>query len=289
MNQGKLRLKEENFLIDAHCHILPWLDDGAENLEISLELARQLVLAGFDKVIATPHVLEGREFIDPEAIRESVARLNAELMSEDIPLEILPGAENYIFPELPRYLKEGRILTLGDSHKYLLFELPMQNLPSYTEQVIFELQVQGIVPVLAHPERYQYFSESPETLLEWKYKGVLMQIDLRSLEGRYGKGPQDLVIRMLEKGLVDLVGTDAHRGSHQNDGFKKAIDNLREIIGEERFNHWFDTNPQAILQGKEIKFNDEELPSISLQYSGVEKRNKKSIIQKVQNLFHKSR
>lgn len=274
-------------MIDVHCHLLPGLDDGAKDLDTSLTIARQLSLAGFNKVIATPHVLEGYEFLDPDNIRESTARLNAELKREDIPLEVLPGAENYIFPELPRCLKEGKILTLGDSKKYLLFELPMQNLPSYAEQVIFELQVQGIVPVLAHPERYQFFSESPETLLKWKRKGVLMQIDLRSLEGRYGKGPCDLVTWMLQKELVNVVGTDAHRGSHQSDGFKRAIDSLHEMIGEERFKRWFSTYPQAILQGEEINPTEEELHPISVERNGKYRTTEKSFMLKLHRFFNK--
>lgn len=263
------------------------MDDGAEDLETSLEIARQLSLAGFNKVIATPHVFEGPEFLAPDIIRESVDLLNAELVKESIPLDVLPGAENYIFPELARYLKEGKILTLGDSHKYLLFELPMQDLPSYAEQVIFELRVQGIVPILAHPERYPIFAESPEILLEWNRKGVLMQIDLRSLEGRYGKGPHDLGIWMIQKGLVHVVGTDAHRGSHQCDGFKKAIDSLHEVIGEERFERWFKMYPQAILQGDEIRLTDEELYPISIQRSGRQGTIEKSFMQQLYKLFHK--
>lgn len=256
-------------MIDVHCHILPGLDDGAKDLETSLELARQLSLAGFHKVIATPHVFEGHEFIDPDTIREAVAQLNAQLVKESIPLEVLPGSENYIFPELPRYLMEEKILTLGDSHKYLLFELPMHDLPSYTDRVIFELQVQGIVPILAHPERYRFFSESPETLLEWKRKGVLMQMDLRSIEGRYGQGPRDLSAWLLEKGLVHSLGTDAHRGSHQNDSFKKSIDGFRGVIGEERFERWFKTYPKAILKGEELMVTDEEHLQVTLQYKGT--------------------
>lgn len=273
-------------MIDVHCHLLPGLDDGAENLETSLAIARQLSLAGFKHVIATPHVFEGHEFLDPDTIREATAHMNDALEREGIPLEVWPGAENYIFPELPRYLKEEKILTLGDTHKYLLFELPMLDLPSYAEQVIFELQVQGIVPILAHPERYPFFSESPEILLEWQRKGVLLQIDLRSLEGRYGKGPHDLVTWMLEKGLVQLVGTDAHRGSHQSDGFKNTIDSLQEVIGEERFERWLNTYPQAILQGEEIKITEEELPPISIPRRGKQRTKDKSFRQKLRKMFN---
>ncbi|MEN6461181.1 MAG: CpsB/CapC family capsule biosynthesis tyrosine phosphatase [Syntrophomonas sp.] len=245
-------------MIDVHCHLLPGLDDGAKDLDTALILVRQLSQAGFQKVIATPHVLEGREFLDPDTIRKATIRFNLELEREGIPLEVLPGAENYIFPELPQYLKEGKILTLADSHKYLLFELPMQELPSYTEHVIFELQVQGIVPVLAHPERYSYFAEATELLVKWKNQGVLLQVDLRSLEGCYGPGPLDLASWLLENGLVQVVGTDAHRASQREDGYRKALERFFQRVGPEHFERYLKIYPQVILRGEELEILDQE-------------------------------
>lgn len=245
-------------MIDVHCHLLPGLDDGAKDLHTSLILVRQLSKAGFQKVIATPHVLEGRQFLNPEIIREATVRLNFELKREGIPVEVLPGAENYIFPDLPQYLKEGKILTLADSHKYLLLELPMQKLPSYTEQVIFELQVQGVVPVLAHPERYSYLAEARELLVTWKNKGVLLQVNLRSFEGIFGPGPLELASWLLANGLVRMVGTDAHRASHCEDGYGKALQRFSRMVGPQYFERYLKTFPQAILEGEEMKTLDEE-------------------------------
>ena len=240
-------------LIDVHCHLLPGLDDGAKDLDTSLILARQLSQAGFQKVIATPHVLEGRGFLLPEIIREATVRLNLELEREGIPLEVLPGAENYIFPELPRYFKEEKILTLADSHKYLLLELPRQGLPIYVEHVIFELQVQGIVPVLAHPERYSYLAEAKELLVEWKNKGVLLQVNLRSLEGIFGPGPLMLAKWLLENDLVQVVGTDAHRVFLDEDGYKKVLQSFSQKVCPQHFERYLEIYPQAILEGEGLK------------------------------------
>lgn len=250
--------KGVRFLIDVHCHILPGLDDGVKDLSTSLILARQLSLAGFQKVIATPHVFEGREFLDPATIREATVRLNFELEREGIPLEVLPGAENYIFPELPRYLKEGKLLTLADSYKYLLLELPMQEMPLYTEQVVFEMQVQGIVPVLAHPERYSYLAKATELLMQWKNKGFLFQLDLRSLEGLYGQESLEFACWLLENGLVHVVGTDAHRACLQEDYIKKRLQCFYQRVGPQDFECYLKSYPQAIISGKELEILDEE-------------------------------
>ncbi|HHU31880.1 MAG: tyrosine-protein phosphatase [Zhaonellaceae bacterium] len=236
-------------MIDVHCHLLPGLDDGARDLHNALSLAYQLVQAGFQKVIATPHVFEGRNFLSPEIIRESVAFLNLELKGNGLPLKVLPGAEYYIFPELPEYLKKEKLLTLADSQKYLLIELPMHQLPLYSSQVIFQLQTQGITPVLAHPERYSYFFEAREFLLQWEKNGVLLQIDLGSLKGVYGTKAFKMANWLLKKGLVHLIGTDAHRPSKNDDSYKKTLQGLLQRFGSQQFKHYFKIRPQAILSG----------------------------------------
>lgn len=265
-------------MIDVHCHILPGLDDGVKNLDCALILAIQLSRAGFQKVIATPHVFEGCQSLDPRTILEATNQLNQELKQEGIPLEVLPGAENYICPELPKYLKEEKILTMADSHKYLLLELPVQELPLYTEHVIFELQVQGITPVLAHPERYHYFAEAPELLVKWKDKGVILQVDLRSLDGVYGSGPLRLASWLLENSLVQLIGTDSHRPSHSKDGFERSLQFLSQKVRLKDYVLCLETNPQAILDGKDLEISDEGSQIMS---SHSKKQNWSSIKNKI--------
>ncbi len=236
-------------MIDVHCHLLPGLDDGARDLNSALTIACQLAQAGFQKVIATPHVYEGRNFLSPDMIRESVAFLNLELKREAIPLEVLPGAEYYIFPELPEYLKKEKLLTLADSQKYLLIELPRYELPLYSKQVIFRLQTQGIIPVLAHPERYSYFSDAREVLPQWEKDGVLLQVDLGSLKGIYGPKAFKMANWLLKKGLVHLIGTDAH-GPFKNAGsYKNALQDLLQKVGPQQFEHYFKTCPGAVVGG----------------------------------------
>ncbi|AHF07668.1 tyrosine-protein phosphatase [Desulfitobacterium metallireducens] len=234
-------------MIDTHLHILPSLDDGVRDFEEAITLARQLVQVGYTQVIATPHVLGGKSFLSPEIIRKSVEQLNKILREQEIPLEVLPGAEIYLFPQLPRYVKEGRILTLGGQGKYLLVELPVLSLPHYVEKVFFELQVAGYHPVLAHPERYSYIMNDRALLEHWAGSGVLYQLNLRSLSGRYGSGPKEVALWLLKHHMISLVGTDTHHPSLENEPFLRELALLGDSLGEDGKDILMQRNPRAVL------------------------------------------
>lgn len=239
-------------MIDIHSHILPGLDDGSKSREETLAIVHQLHKAGFKTLIATPHVLEGRDFLSPEEILETTEQVRRHVAEAGIPVEIWPGAENYIFPDLAKWARDGKLMTLGNTGKYLLLELPMLEIPQYTEQVFFELQVQGLTPVLAHPERNKALIERPEWLLEWANKGVLFQLNFRSLRGRYGPRSEELAEIMLRSQLVHFVGSDAHRIAQRDSAYLEGLKSVEEIGGEGRFQEVTLKNPQVILAGEAL-------------------------------------
>lgn len=237
-------------MIDIHSHILPGLDDGSNSMEQSLAMVRQLYEAGFQTLIATPHVLEGRDYLSPEEILVTTDQVRTCVAEAGIPVEILPGAENYIFPDLIKWVREGKLMTLGNTGKYLLVELPMLEIPLYTDQVFFELQVEGLTPILAHPERNRGLVENPVRLLDWASRGILFQLDLRSLNGKYGPQAQELAHRLLHSELIHLIGSDAHRVARSITPYLEALHCVKNVVGEERFKQVTLSNPKAILDGK---------------------------------------
>ncbi|MBC2722196.1 CpsB/CapC family capsule biosynthesis tyrosine phosphatase [Desulfosporosinus sp.] len=239
-------------MIDIHNHILPGLDDGSKSMEETLAIVRQLYKAGFKTLIATPHVLEERDFLSPREILETTEQVRKCVAEAGIPVEILPGSENYIFPDLAKWVRDEKLLTLGNTGKYLLVELPMLEIPQYTEQVFFDLQVQGLTPVLAHPERNKGLIDKPEHLLNWAKKGILFQLNFRSLRGRYGPGSQELAEIMLRSHLVHFIGSDAHRISQGDTTYLEALQRVEEIVGEERVKEVAMENPQAVLAGEAL-------------------------------------
>ena len=241
-------------MIDLHSHILPGLDDGSKNMAETLGMVRQLHEAGIKTLTATPHVIEGRTFLSPAEILETTAQVRKSVAEAGIPVEILPGAENYIFPDLAKYARDGKLMTLGNTGKYLLVEFPMLEIPHYTDQVFFELQVLGITPVLAHPERNKGLADEPEQILNWARKGVLFQLNMRSLSGHYGPDASKLAEILLSSELIHFVGSDTHRVSRSEFTYPEALQSVHEIVGETKYQKMTRLNPLTILEGKALEF-----------------------------------
>lgn len=253
-------------MIDIHSHLLPGLDDGAKTLEESLGIAVQLKNAGFRTVIATPHVMEGRDFLTPEHIINATLALNEMLKKHNIALEVLPGAENYLFPDIVKWYREGKLISLANTEKYLLVEFPMLEIPHYTDQAFFDLQVAGVTPVLAHPERNKALVEEPERLFEWAERGILFQIDLRSLSGRYGPEAKRFAGAMIESQVVHFIGSDAHRVTQSSHAYTDELEQLREAKESEYYERITRSNPQSVLKGDLIQ------PGLDYNFSQFEDR-----------------
>lgn len=237
-------------MIDIHSHILPGVDDGAKNKAETLDMVRQLWETGFETILATPHVMEGKDYLSPSDILTATNQVRDWVAEAEIPVEILSGAENYIFPDMAKWAREGKLLTLGNTGKYLLLELPMLEIPQYTDQVFFELQVQGLTPILAHPERYKGLVDDPERILEWAKKGVLFQLDLRSLKGRYGPKSRELAETLLVNDLIHFIGSDAHHVSRSHSSDREVLRYVKKLVGESRFQELTCINPRSVLEGK---------------------------------------
>ena len=243
-------------MIDLHSHILPGVDDGAENLQEAIAMIKQLQESGFKQIVATPHALEtyGEIGLTAEQIAVAVERLQCQTEQAGLNVKILPGAETYIFPEMGKELDAGRLQTIGGG-KYLLLELPARDIPQYTEQVFFDLQVRGITPILAHPERYPLLladDREKKRLFEWAESGVLFQLDIRSLGGRYGQGPEKNAHKLLKGNFIHFVGSDIHRPSIQPEGLVRELELLSQLVGDEKFIELTEHNPKAVLENKEI-------------------------------------
>jgi protein-tyrosine phosphatase len=194
-------------VVDIHCHILPGLDDGSPDMDTSIAMARLATAAGISTVIGTPHWIEDEHETDPAVVRQTARDLQAELNSRAIPLTILPGNEAFICPDLPDRVKQGDVLTLADRGTHLLLELPYEDLPTYVDDVIFKLQLQGITPVLAHVERYAYVRSDWHVLDRWVQRGCLAQVNASSLDGTRG---DDVAQDLMDRGLIACTASDAH-------------------------------------------------------------------------------
>lgn len=196
-------------MIDAHCHILPAIDDGARHLDESLGIARELVRSGVRSVFATPHFMKGSYSPLTEEILSEVAMLSKALARAGIALRVLPGAENYPEPTLPKEYKDGRLTTLGGS-RYLLIEAPAVEVTESFEELLFQIALAGAQPVLAHPERNPSFGRDVERLGRLFDRGILLQVNARSLLGGFGRRAQVCAEKMARHEIICLLGSDAH-------------------------------------------------------------------------------
>lgn len=206
-------------MIDIHSHILPKVDDGADSFEESIQIAKAAVNEGITTIIATPHHQNGKYINNKQSILEKVEELNLLLKKEDVPLSILPGQESRIHGDLLIELENDLILPLNHTN-YVFIELPSGHVPRYTEQMLFDIQMKGLTPIIVHPERNSEIIENPDLLYKLVSKGALTQITASSLTGHFGKNIKKFTLQLIESQLTHFLASDVH--SLKNRPFRLA-------------------------------------------------------------------
>jgi tyrosine-protein phosphatase YwqE len=197
--------------VDIHSHLIPGIDDGVTSLENSLEVILLLQDAGYKKVITTPHIISDTYKNTPDIILSGLKNLTDYLEQKGSKMKVEAAAEYYLDTWLINEVNTGNpLLTFGD--KFFLFEMNYVTEPYQLNDFIFSLTTKGYKPVLAHPERYQFMTlEKAEDL---RYRGVLLQINILSLIGFYSRPVQLMAHKLIDKGLIDFLGSDSHGLKH---------------------------------------------------------------------------
>lgn len=193
---------------DWHCHILPGVDDGVDNLEESLAILGQYEQAGYKTVWLTPHIMEDVPNTT-ERLRRAYERLQQAYTG---PIQLRLAAENMLDSLFSERLEAGDVLPIGNSNT-LLVETSYFSAPYRFHQTLDKIKSKGYFPLLAHPERYNYINDM-RTYRELKDKGVRFQMNLLSLCGHYGPMVKEKAIKLLNAGMIDHCGTDLHRREH---------------------------------------------------------------------------
>lgn len=238
-------------MIDIHSHILPGLDDGAKHMEESLRMARKAVDQGIRVVIATPHHKTARYENNRLTVLESVHQLNARLCEESIPLKVHPGQEIRIFENMGYTFDESKLLTLNETGVYVLIELPSQEVPRYTDHLIYNLSIQGYIPIIAHPERNPVILNNPDVLYEFVKNGALSQVTASSLTGKLGKKVRKFSESLIEHNLAHVIASDAHHIDYRSFDLKDAYLSLRKRMGTSYVKQ-LSENAYDILNGEKI-------------------------------------
>jgi protein-tyrosine phosphatase len=198
---------------DMHSHILPGIDDGAPDLETSLELIRGMKELGYQKLIATPHIMWDMYPNTPAIIREKLEIVRDAVRQEGIDIAIEAAAEYFLDEHVEELLqKKEPLLTISGNKVLAEFSLafPSMNI----KNILFEMQMQGYQPVIAHPERYIYLQRNKAFYDELRNAGCLFQLNILALGGRYGKAVTELAHHLLKNDFYSLAGTDLHHAAH---------------------------------------------------------------------------
>lgn len=239
-------------MIDIHSHVLFDMDDGAEDLATSIELCRDSYMNGCDSLVLTPHFFDYGylfDFIEERDMRIDILR--EALAKENLPLEILPGAELFLTDKVfgADNLDE---ITINKT-KYMLCEMPLN--PFDTRNVtrwFDELIDRSYIPVLAHPERYYEFHQDYRLIDDLLDRGVIFQVNLDSLIGANGPLAQGMSIDMVTRGIAPLIASDAHDLEYRHTRLIEKLNALPDEITEEHIEKCFIENPQKIINNQEL-------------------------------------
>jgi len=238
-------------MIDIHCHILPGIDDGAQTIYDSLDMAKQAVSQGIETIIATPHHMNGRYENRKIDILTSVEELNQLLKDENIALNILPGQENRIFGEIIQDYENGEILTLANNSSYVFIEFPSNSVPHYAEQLLYEMQLMGLIPVIVHPERNAELIQHPDRLYEMVKNGAATQVTAASLIGDFGKKIKRFSEQLIEANLTHFLASDAHNIKNRAFKMEEAMEEVTKKYGSDMM-YFFTENAELLIQNQTI-------------------------------------
>jgi len=197
---------------DMHNHILPGIDDGCKDLEASKLLIAGLKELGINKCVCTPHVMNGVHNNTPETIERAYKKLQEALVNNRIDFQLEYSAEYMIDDQLDSWIQSNNLCLIGG--KYMLIEMSYLSESKALFSIIKEIQQRGFQPILAHPERYNYYHNNFKIFEEIKQAGCYLQMNLLSISKYYGEGVKTCALTLARAGMYDLVGTDMHHTRH---------------------------------------------------------------------------
>ena len=237
-------------MYDLHAHILPELDDGATAEAVTLEMAAVAAQSGTKVLVGTPHMKDVNELSSVATATALCLDMAGKIEANGIDLKLVMGMENHVVPELPQMFRDGRALPINDT-QYALIEMPFFGHPNYLEEVLFEVQLLGIIPLLAHPERIEVIQQRPEILTDFVGKGMLSQITAGSLMGYFGSNVKRFTEDLVRSELAHVIASDSHfpdgpRSPKLSVGFEAAA----RLVGKDRASQMVTEVPRAIVEGR---------------------------------------
>lgn len=236
--------------IDLHCHMLPGIDDGSKSMAQSLAMARIALEDGIRVAVLTPHHLNGVYSNPASQVHQAVGALREALFEAGIGLKILPGSELHLVPELPEELAAGRAMTIANLGKAVLVELPVHTVPMGAEYILEQIMALGLQPVIAHPERNSQLRQDSDMLADWISMGCLGQITAQSCTGQFGPQVCQTAEKMIRRGLIHVIASDAHRDRRRIPQISPGRAQLTAWTNEATARLLAETYPENLVNGE---------------------------------------
>ncbi len=242
-------------MIDIHCHILPGIDDGAQDVEESLKMARLAEQDGVKTIIATPHVfrppiIQKNLFF----IQEKWSDFTPLLKTNNIQVELLLGSEVHFVHDLIDVLKINYPYFGLNRGSYMIVEFPSNHVFSGAKQLFFELASRGLNLIIAHPERNSVFVRNPSLLYDFIKMGIFTQANSGSFSSLYGTQTQEAAFRFLEWNFYHFLASDSHGKHNRSTRLSRAFRKVSELVGEKEALALVVHNPKAVVEDREIPF-----------------------------------
>ncbi len=241
-------------MVDIHCHILPGFDDGSDNIEESLRMARIAAGGGTKAIIVTPHSNipdSYQNYLDKEYV-DTFKELKAKIKEANIPLEIYPGHEIFAAEDFVEQIKKRKLLTLCDSD-YPLVEFGFRERSESVYEKLQLLVAEGFTPIIAHPERYAFVAEDRSAALRLKKIGCLLQINKGSLKNKFGDNAYAISQALVRREIADFVASDAHSPYMRTPYLADAHEIISELHSPQYANLILSINPEKVLKNEKIK------------------------------------
>jgi len=236
-------------MIDLHTHILPGIDDGVGTLDESVEFARVASADGVTIIVATPHCKEGVWENDRAGVLAGVEVLRERLAADGVAIDLRPGAEVHLCPDLIGRVRDGRAPTLDDNGKTVLLELSLSQYPVELDNLVFQMKLAGLEVVFAHPERIRYFQDDVRRYESVVRMGAWGQLTTGSVLGTFGSQALRFSERLLREGLVHVIASDAHNVRGRPPVLSEAVEAMEPIVGLRRAQAMARDVPDALLRG----------------------------------------
>ena len=237
-------------MIDLHIHVLPGLDDGARDDAESLAMLRLAVADGATVVCATPHAHGPDLDTPPKKASAALSRMRETLRREGIDLDLRLASEVWYRPDLDRLAREGRLVPYAAGPRpFVLVEFPPTHVPIDAEETLFRLRLEGVTPVIAHPERNPTFQSDPGRLERFRQQGALAQVTAGALTGMWRREARACAMTLLDRGAIDFIASDAHRTEGRAPGLSEAARIVAKRAGPSEADRLTVGVPAALLAG----------------------------------------